>query len=95
MARTKVELPATVDEAVRLLQSIVPQAEQARIAALQESALITLDLSLGMWIRNNLGMWQGNAALLDATGQETADGASDVIIRAFWVVLRQELPKLH
>lgn len=62
MARTKVKLPATVDEAVRLLQSIVPQAEQAKIAALQESALITLDLSLGMWIRNNLGMWQGNAA---------------------------------
>jgi hypothetical protein len=42
-----------------------------------------------------LGLWNGNAALLDATGEAHADDASGVIIRAFWLALRAELPKVH
>ena len=57
MPNSKVELPATVDAAVRLLQGLVPDAEQARIAYMKEDELVTLHLGLGMWIRNNLGLW--------------------------------------
>ena len=85
----------TVESAVRLLRGLVPEAEQSRIACLDESELVTLDLGLGMWIRNNLGLWQNDAALLEATGAEDADEASSVIIRALWVALRSELPKIH
>lgn len=95
MARPQVELPGTVDAAVRLLQGLVPEAEQARIAYLKEDELVTLDLGLGMWIRNNLDLWQGNTALLEATGEGHADDASGVIIRAFWLALREELTKVH
>ncbi len=95
MAKTPIELPGTVDAAVRLLRGLVPDAEQARIAYLQEDELIGLDLGLGMWIRNNLGLWQGNVALLEATGESDADDASGVIIRAFWLALRADLPKVH
>ena len=95
MAKTPIELPGTVDAAVRLLRGLVPDAEQARIAYLQEDELIGLDLGLGMWIRNNLGLWQGNVALLEATGESDADDASATIIRAFWVALRCDLPKVH
>lgn len=95
MAKTPVELPGTVDAALRLLRGLVPDAEQAKIAYLKEDELIGLDLGLGMWIRNNLGLWQGNVALLDATGESDADDASAVIIRAFWLTLRADLPKVH
>lgn len=95
MAKTPVELPGTVDAAVRLLRGLVPESEQARIAYLKEDELIGLDLGLGMWIRNNLGLWQGNAALLEATNETHADDATGVIIRALWSALREELPKVH
>ena len=88
-------LPKTVEEAVRLLLGLVPQSEQARISALHDDDLINLHFGLGMWIRDNLGIWQGNAALLDATGESDADNASDVILRAFWLALRADLPKVH
>ena len=94
-SKTKVEVPATVDAAVRLLRGLLPDAEQARIAYMTEEDLISLDIGLGMWIRNNLGLWQGNVALLGATGEAHADDASGVIIRALWLALREELPKVH
>ena len=95
MVKPQVELPATVDAAVRLLQGLVPQAEQATIAYMKEDDLITLDPGLGMWIRNNLGLWRGNDALIESTGEANADDASVVIIRAFWLALRADLPKVH
>ena len=95
VACRQVKLPATVEAAARLLQGLVPEAEQAKIAYMREDELVTLHLGLGMWIRNNLGLWQGNAALLEATGEAHADDASAVVIRAFWLALREDLPRVH
>jgi len=88
-------LPQTVDEAVRLLRGMVPQSEQDRIAAMPEEELMTLDFGLGTWIRNNLGLWQENQVLLNATECHSADDASAVIIHGFWLALREERPKVH
>jgi hypothetical protein len=87
--------PATVESAVRLLQSLVPEAEQARIATMPEDELITLHFGLGQWVRNHLGLWHDDPALLKATGETNADDASGVIIRAFWQALRDSQPKVH
>lgn len=87
--------PATVDAAVRVLMSLVPQDEQIRISAMTEADLDSLHPSLGQWIRNYFGLWKGNVALLDATGAGDPDGASGVIIKAFWQRLRDDQPKLH
>lgn len=87
--------PTTVDEAVRLLQALVPEAEQARIAMMQEQDFTLLHFGLGQWIRNHLGLWGDNPALLIATGEPNADDASGAIIRAFWLTLRDGLPKMH
>ena len=95
VAKSPIDLPGTVDAAVRLLRGLVPEAEQAKIAYMREDELVTLHLGLGMWIRNNLGLWQGNVALLEATGEAHADDASGVIIRAFWLALREDLPRVH
>ena len=89
------EFPRTVQEAVRLLQRLVPEPEQAKIAAMSEDELINLHFGLGMWIRNNLGLWEPSSVLVWATGAAEPDDASTVIIKAFWQRLRDDLPKFH
>ncbi len=49
--------PVTVEEAVRLLGSLVPDEEQVKIVALPETSLVDLHFGLGKWVRNNLGLW--------------------------------------
>ncbi len=88
-------LPATIEAAVRLLESLVPVDEQSKIIGMQESDLVNLHFSLGLWIRNQLGIGGANTPLLEATGEAHPDDASGVIIRAFWMALREDLPKIH
>ncbi len=96
MSKFQTPLPSTVDEAVRLLQGLVPESQKTDIAFMSEDELPTLDFGLGQWVRNHLGLWdQTNPALLVATGETHPDGASGVIIRAFWQSLRAELPRVH
>ena len=89
------ELPATVESAVRLMMALVPESEQADIAYMNEAELSTLHFGLGQWARNHLGLWGDNPALLAATGESNADDASEVIVKAFWMRLREGLPKVH
>ncbi len=89
------DFPKTIQDAVRLLKRLVPEPEQAKIAAMSEDELIHLHFGLGMWIRDNLGLWESNSVLVRATGQIEPDDASTAIIQAFWQTLRDELPKAH
>lgn len=84
--------PASIEEAVLLLRAHVAPAEQARIAALPQEALIDLHFDLGAWIRCTFGLSTGNDVLLDATGCRQANDASDVVIAAFWRALRSDHP---
>ena len=95
MANEEVKYPTTVESAVRLLQGLVPSAEQEKIVRMTVAELAGLHLGLGQWIRNNLGLWGQNMELLEATGERNADDASSAIIRAFWSALRDGLPKVH
>ncbi len=88
-------LPETIEQAVRLLKSLIEKGEQDKIAAMPESDLVMLHMGLGQWIRNTMGLWQGNIRLLAATGEQHPDDASGVIIQAFWQVLQDERPKVH
>jgi hypothetical protein len=87
--------PRTIESAVRLLQGLVPEDEQQKIRSMTEQELAILDFGLGQWIRNHLGLWGDNSALLRATGELHADDASGVIVRAFWLKLRDDLPRVH
>jgi hypothetical protein len=92
---TNPNYPETVEAAVRLLKVEVSDREQEKIRAMVEGDLTMLHFGLGQWIRNHLGLWGGNSALITDTGEQSVDDASDVIIRAFWSALRAELPKIH
>lgn len=87
--------PTSVEAAVRLLQVVVPDDEQSKVAAMSRDELRALHFWLGQWVRNNLGLWGPNPTLLEATGTSNADDASEVIIYAFWQALREDLPKIH
>lgn len=89
------DFPVTVDAAVRLLIGMVPESEQAKIAAMTEGDLVMLHIGLGQWIRNHLGLWGDNPVLMQATGEQEADDASAVIVLAFWQWLRDQQPKMH
>jgi len=89
------EFPTTVDAAVRLLMSMVDESEQDKIAAMDANDIYTLHFGLGVWVRNHMGFYAGNAQLLKATGETEPDDASMVIMRAFRDRLRADVPKLH
>jgi hypothetical protein len=62
---------------------------------MSENDLRGLHMGLGQWVRNHLGLWAGNSALMAATGEDNADDASAVLVKAFWNELRRALPKVH
>ena len=90
----KLQWPETVDQAVGVLLGLLPDGEKAKIAAMSQD-LVALHLGLGMWIRNNLGLWSENSALLESARAQNADDASVVIIEALWRWLREATPKVH
>jgi hypothetical protein len=99
-AVTDKKWPVTLDEAVGVILVALPEEEAAKIAAMPESDLIQLHFGLGMWIRNNLGLWQGNDALMQAISEHEyggvhPDDVSMLIITALWQRLREMAPKVH
>ena len=57
--------PKTVAEAVdRLLNELI-EANIEKIRHMKKEELIDLHFGLGMWIRNNFGLLQGNKELLE------------------------------
>jgi hypothetical protein len=87
--------PTTIDAAVRVIIGLVPAEELVKITQMSEDDLINLHFGLGQWIRNNFGLWRGNQDLMQATGALDPDDASGEIIKALWLQLNDDLPKLH
>lgn len=56
--------PRSVAEAVERLARELSQAEKDAIAEMAEGDLSELHFGLGMWVRNEFGLWQDNRALL-------------------------------
>jgi hypothetical protein len=60
------------------------------ITAKSRDDLVDLHFGLGLWIRNNFGLWGGNTTLIRDTGARDADDAGGVIIEALWNRLRED-----
>lgn len=81
-------LPKTVDEAVDEIIATFPRDVLEKLASMTEEDLIECHFGLGLWIRNNFGLWKGNKALLEDAGSDIPDTASMTIIRTVWQKLR-------
>lgn len=82
-------LPLTIAEAVDAVLTGMPDEAKGELAEMTHDQLPMLHFGIGLWIRNNLGLWGGNAALRRAAGEDP-DEASMVIIEALWKRLRSE-----
>ena len=91
--------PTTIDEAVGVIIASLSDEDKALIAAMPESELIGMHFGLNMWIRNNLSLWQGNLALMQAFRKRDPgihpDDVSMLIIEEVWKRLSEMAPKVH
>jgi hypothetical protein len=79
--------PRTLDQAVKRLLTDVPEVDLARLKATPPGDLVEFHFSLGMYIRNEYGLWDGNLRLLLSIGKREAlhpDFASHFVIVALW-----------
>ena len=82
------EHPKSIQEAIQLLLTELPEKDQQIIKMMAEEQLSSLHFSLGNHIRNGFELWGSNVELLKAccpdSSLQNADDASLVIIKAFW-----------
>jgi len=90
-------LPKTVDEAVeQIIRQFGPE-EMQKVAAMKKEDLDGLHFSLGLWVRNNTGLYRGNEALIKDIKKRNVDMAmflgedemSSLIIKALWARLQE------
>lgn len=92
--------PQSVNEAVHVLMSEMILKDKAKIANMSEFDLEFLNVTLGMYIRDNFRLWTGNDALMDSCKKLSLndelhpDSASQIIIDALWKKL-QDTHKLR
>jgi uncharacterized protein DUF6794 len=82
--------PRTVEEAVERPLSEMSDENKRTLRELPEGDLVgATHFGLGMYIRNQFGLWGKNAELMKACGAYDPHDASSVIIRALWRRLNQ------
>jgi hypothetical protein len=97
MTITRDNLPKTLDEAVGRLLSELPLRYRIEITRMKEEHLQNLHSTIGVYIKNQFGLWTENRELMEAcisrgvNAFPNPDVASHVIIRALW----KRLQKTH
>ncbi|MPN26099.1 hypothetical protein SDC9_173523 [bioreactor metagenome] len=84
--------PETVDAAVQMIISRLPEKDQALIKGTKKEDLIQYHHGWGTGIRNYYGLWRGNRKLLLSACDEKPclpDDASTKIIEAVWERLQK------
>ena len=85
--------PRTLDEAVDTFISLLKEDARARFASMEKGDLICLHSNLGLFIRDEFGLWKGNTELLAACQEMHPDEASSRIIEEAWRKLRMMAAK--
>ena len=86
--------PSSAIEAAHVLIKQLPIEDRIAIANMDMKEVAFLNLSLGTYIRNTFGLWEGNAVLLDSCAEEAdreslhPDEASAVILATMALELK-------
>ncbi len=97
----KQDHPKTLEEAVERLLNELPEEEINALKGMTLEEVGNLHFGLGMYIRNNMGLYEENSALmLDCCPNKykykgfmlgfVADGCSMIIIEALWKRLQED-----
>ena len=92
------DYPETVTDAVNQLLTVLSDMDKEEIRTTSQKDLIDLHLGLGLWIRNNFGLWDHNQALMDSCKLVAGyhpmltiqpDEASRIIVDSLWETLQK------
>lgn len=79
--------PKTVEEAIDILEHILLDMEKEVIMDVPEQGVIDLYLVYGQWIKDSLGLCDGNYELICDCNASEPEEASIVIIQDLWKAL--------
>lgn len=85
--------PVNLEEAVEQLMKIYPDSIRQQFMGLTEDEFVALShMDLGMWMRNNWGLWKGKdlAKYFNSIGIAHPDDMSSIILRCFYRELKEE-----
>jgi hypothetical protein len=91
MSDEETNLPATVDEAIQTMYAWLDEENRQILKAMQEHELIRLHHGYGTGIRNGLGLWGQNTALMttpELKGMHP-DDMSTYLIQRLWRYLQE------
>ena len=87
--------PKTIDEAAELVLAAMTRAQKEELRALRQTDLISAHFGLGMWVRNDLDLWNPANPLRAEPGCfGHADEVSARIIERMWEKLQPSLPQV-
>ncbi len=91
ISRDSTAWPQSVDAAVDTLLAGLSPINRDRFRKIPQDSLWSLHFTLGLYIRNQYGLWKGNVPLLKSCGQHppyVPDNCSGLIIERAWEKLR-------
>jgi hypothetical protein len=87
---TSFYIPFDLQGCFRELDSVLPASMREDIRACEEADLVRHHFGLGMWMRNNWGLWSAESPLkqyFDRQEIHDADDASSAILASYWKYL--------
>ncbi len=92
----KVYIPKDLDDCLAQLQKLLKPENIEKMKGGTEDDMIQYHMGLGMWMRNNWGLWGGSrlAKWFNAHGIKHPDDMSGVILDSYWRHLNKKRIKL-
>lgn len=87
---TGIYIPANLQDCLQELDKIFPVSMRDGISACSEGDLTRYHFGLGLWIRNNWGLWSDASPLRQffaSQGKYSADDMSSIILKSYWQYL--------
>ena len=82
----KIYIPVNLEDCIRNLKELLSEEDKNIILKWKEEECCKLHFSLGMWLRNNWGLWEDShlSKWFNENGVKHADDMSSIIITSFW-----------
>lgn len=94
-APSGVYVPLDIEDAIRELNRMLPHGLIEEMRAGSQWQMLRYHLSVGMWIRNNWGLWQGSRLqdYFTSRGVFHPDDMSSIILNSYWQWLQSQSSK--
>jgi hypothetical protein len=85
-SKYKIYVPKDLDDCFLELKKMLPQKTLKEMQEKSEKDMIVYHFGLGMWLRNNWGLWGGSrlSEYFNEIGLHHPDDMSGVILKTFW-----------